>query len=96
MHLINVDVNDLLKTSISLLASMLPFFIKAHNKIQISADFLKNLMLVASNNSAVIASLLTGILSEFTKPTLSYDKFSITQIASQLTKNLDKILESPA
>lgn len=33
MALINVDVSDLLKTSISLLASSLPLFIKVHNKV---------------------------------------------------------------
>lgn len=88
MALVNVDVSDLLKTSISLLASSLPFFIKVHNKVQLSADFLKNLIRLAQNHSSVIGSLITGILSEFTKPTLCYDKFSITQIGKILHDHL--------
>ncbi len=47
MVLVNVDVSDLLKTSISLVASSIKYFIKVHSKVQLSKQFLKNLFVVS-------------------------------------------------
>ena len=75
------DVTDLLKVSMSLLAKLIFSFKNSKEELSLTGSLLSNLFELANNNYQVIASLIFGTLSEFSKPGLNYSKETVALIS---------------